>query len=1078
MKTKFRFLLMLSLALILAQTATAAIITVDNLTYETSEDGTAAVSGYDETPTGELEIPATVEYDGITYNVTSIKDGDAKESGVFYNCTGITSVKLSEGLTSIAKYAFYGCNGMISVNIPESVKIISVNAFLGCRKLASIDLPSNLVTIGNYAFNNCVLLTTVDIPASVTSIGANAFKGCSALASVYFNWTDESKIVSPSTDVFTNISASAILYVPTDCTSYYQDWATYFTSVDEFTTEPDEDTPSTEPTEVILTYDTDADASTAEVTGYDGVTGLVPTGELVIPATVEIEGITYNVTSIANGTSATVSPFAGCTGITSVVLPESITSIGDFAFNKCSNLKSINLPSGVTALGKYAFGTCGLESIKIPSSLTSIGNNVFNGCSSLSEVYVYWTESPTTVNAGIFANIFSSATLYIPAGTTSVYEASTWSSINVFTLIEVGDTTDPDEDTPSTEPTEVILTYDTDADASTAEVTGYDVTGLVPTGELVIPATVEIEGITYDVTSIADGNGTNAPFLNCTGITAIVFPEGLITIGTYAFRGCTGITSLDIASSVTTIGNFAFAYCTNLESINIASSVTSFGNNIFSNCTKISKVYVHWTDTPSSINTGIFGGICNDDKTEINATLYIPAGTKSVYEADSVWSLFTSTLEDAESKEVRVNSTETLTLTGGEEYELITIAEDGEVNAEGLKDITVEKLEVIKTFTYTDGKENNEEWFNLGLPFEVTAGTGSVLKLVNGVYEEAVQGVDYATYDYNGERRLTNGADDGNWDMYVDDSGLIGEAIQFVTNSTHTYKFIAADQDAATTALTAGREGNRFCDADNTSDDNGWNVIPAGKTYTGTYFIEDVSIMQVLNSNGLFTSNDECKFAPGTVFAVKLSSSEANTNVTTSDDESAEITVEKYKFELVDADGVVLDRIFIFDGSDKQQYRVGKMSALSDDKTEMSIQANDKSYCAYSTLASETDKSYTVAISNATEGAQLIMTKAGTQSVTLDDTAVALDSPMAVEDGQITITIGSKVSSVTDATASAKVYAANGSIIIEGAGAYAITNMSGIIVANGVADSKTAINVASGAYIVNVAGEISKVIVK
>ena len=149
------------------------------LTYTLNNDGTATVSGCDRTVTS-IKIPSNVESNGQTYTVTSIGDY------AFWNCSGLTSVDIPDGVTSIGDYAFWNCSGLTSVDIPDSVTSIGNYAFSWCSGLTSVDIPDGVTSIGYYAFGGCSSLTEVTIPDSVTSIGGYAFGGCTKLTNVTF----------------------------------------------------------------------------------------------------------------------------------------------------------------------------------------------------------------------------------------------------------------------------------------------------------------------------------------------------------------------------------------------------------------------------------------------------------------------------------------------------------------------------------------------------------------------------------------------------------------------------------------------------------------------------------------------------------------------------------------------------------------------------------------------------------------------------------------------------------------------------------------------------------------------------
>ncbi|MBR3480118.1 MAG: leucine-rich repeat domain-containing protein [Prevotella sp.] len=125
-----------------------------------------------------VNIPATVNYNGEQYSVTSIG------SSAFSGCSGLTSVTIPNSVTSIGDGAFAACGGLTSITIPNSVTIIGNQAFYGCSGLNSVTIGNNVTSIGNWAFQGCSSLTSITIPNSVKGIGQEAFRGCSGLTSV------------------------------------------------------------------------------------------------------------------------------------------------------------------------------------------------------------------------------------------------------------------------------------------------------------------------------------------------------------------------------------------------------------------------------------------------------------------------------------------------------------------------------------------------------------------------------------------------------------------------------------------------------------------------------------------------------------------------------------------------------------------------------------------------------------------------------------------------------------------------------------------------------------------------------
>ena len=211
--------------------------------------------------------------------------------------------------------------------------------------------------------------------------------------------------------------------------------------------------------------------------------------------------------------------FFGCSSLTSVVIPDGVTSIGDWAFNGCSSLTSVVIPEGVTSINDGAFYDCAsLTSIVIPEGVTSIGDWAFNGCSSLTSVVI--PEGVTSIGDSAFAGCSSLTSIVIPKGVTSIGTGA-FSSCSSLTSI-------------------------------------------------VIPESV---------TSIGDW-----AFFGCSSLTSVVIPDGVTSIGDWAFNGCSSLTSVVIPEGVTSINDGAFYDCASLASIVIPKGVTSIGGKAFSGC--------------------------------------------------------------------------------------------------------------------------------------------------------------------------------------------------------------------------------------------------------------------------------------------------------------------------------------------------------------------------------------------------------------------------------------------------------------------------------------------------------------
>ena len=193
--------------------------TIGQITYQyDTETDEATVNDADESISGNVEIPGTIEVEGKEYAVTSI--GNVAFSGcssltevaipesvtsigdfAFNGCSSLTQITIPEGVTSIGDCAFNNCSSLTQVAIPESVTSIGDHAFAFCFSLTQIAIPEGVTSIGEYAFTYCSRLTQITIPESVTSIGDNAFYGCVNLTNVYVR-----EDLSLGTGSFLNVS--------------------------------------------------------------------------------------------------------------------------------------------------------------------------------------------------------------------------------------------------------------------------------------------------------------------------------------------------------------------------------------------------------------------------------------------------------------------------------------------------------------------------------------------------------------------------------------------------------------------------------------------------------------------------------------------------------------------------------------------------------------------------------------------------------------------------------------------------------------------------------------------------------
>jgi hypothetical protein len=424
-------------------------------------------------------------------------------------------------------------------------------------KISFVIIKNGVTTIGARAFSGCSSLTSVTIPHSVTSIGECTFFGCSSLEHLTVEWPEPLSIPD---DVFEEVPLkSATLHVPAGTKPLYE--------ADEYWKQ----------------FGTIAEQST----GY---------------AQTAIEGT--NLTwSLSDGT-LTVSGNGAMPDWNTYEFPP----WSDYY----DEISSVMIGNGVTRIGDGTFDRCrSLTSVFIPGCVTSIGTGAFFDCPSLTSIEVE-TGNPSFSSAdGVLFNSDKTVLLCCPGGKTGNYDIP-------HGVAHIGEI----------------------AFAGCSGLTSISIPhGVADIGEMAFGGCSGLTSvyIPSSVTDIGDG-----AFAGCSSLTSVTVPQGVTRIGKVFFYECSSLASVTIPHSVTDIGEGAFYGCRSLTSVTVPHSVTRIEAYAFYNCSHLEHLTVEWPE-PLSIPDDIF-----EEVPLKSVTLHVPAGTKPLYEAAGCWKQFGTIAEPSD----------------------------------------------------------------------------------------------------------------------------------------------------------------------------------------------------------------------------------------------------------------------------------------------------------------------------------------------------------------------------------------------------------------------------------------------
>lgn len=575
-----------------------------NLTWEISDSGMLSISG-----TGKMK----------DYSETSPAPWPKEE---------VTGVELQAGVTSIGSYAFAGCYRMLSANISGTVDTINDHAFSGCLALSRADLSDDLVVLGPYAFENCKKLESFDVGGCLLRLEEGVFDGCTALKNVQLHEVmeigaaafrncsslqklDASGVLSIGDDAFNGCSALKTITFAKQLSSfgvrsfYNCTSLTRINIPDGVTVIPQQAFYQCTSLNDILLPDS---VTTVEEEAFK-LCRSAATIRLSNQLASIGQGAFYGCESFAGKQQFTPSGSSTPIATTLLILPETLTFIGDSAFEACTKLDGVKFPEHLNAIGSNAFQNCtSLSRAILPNDLQHFGKAVFAGCTSLTEVSIPHDISRIAVNT--FDGCTALQTVHLPAGTDLIAD-SAFNGCTALQRVEYDGTVGDWYNVQIEDHNEVL--YTTPISCSDGDTFGHKTThGTLRNGMEWIfnsDATLTIRGTgpMVDFELDATDDTVVVPWEDVKyNISHVVYEAGITTTGDFIFYKCPNLTSVTLPDTMTEIGNSTFAGCTSLEQVTISDGVTKIGNSAFSGCSRLEQITI--PDSVTKISAGAFSG--------------------------------------------------------------------------------------------------------------------------------------------------------------------------------------------------------------------------------------------------------------------------------------------------------------------------------------------------------------------------------------------------------------------------------------------------------------------------------------